>query len=124
MGTHTSDATAINTVDVAWHDPNVHPWAPFVVANPLTDRLVALIDRAERRLAITSFYFKPARALAHAVLRAARRGVHVEIFHSGASALVESDVPWLCAAIDYPALLAAGVVIRESARGGGLKSRC
>ncbi len=98
-------------------DPS--PVSPFrqQSPNPVTDALIELIDRAERRLAITSFYFKPAPPLLAAVARAARRGVAVEIVHSHCDALPASPAPWLAATFTYPRLLAAGVAIFER-RGG------
>ena len=94
-------------------DPS--PMSPFRQrqANPVTDALVALIDRAEARLMITSFYFKPVEVLLAAVERAARRGVRVEIIHSHRDALPASAAPWLAATFTYPRLLNAGVAIHE-----------
>lgn len=98
-------------------DPS--PVSPFRQRrpNPITDALVELIDRAEQRLSITSFYFKPAPLLFAAVARAAGRGVAVEIVHSHRDALPASPAPWLAATFTYPRLLAAGVAIFER-RGG------
>ncbi len=98
-------------------DPS--PVSPFrqQSPNPVTNTLIEMIDRAEQRLAITSFYFKPAPPLLTAVERAARRGVAVEIIHSHRDALPASPAPWLAATFTYPRLLAAGVAIFER-RGG------
>jgi len=92
--------------------PFRHRWP-----NQVTDALVEMIDRAEKRLAITSFYFKPVEPLLAAVERAARRGVQVEILHSHRDALPASAAPWLAATFTYRRLLAAGVAIFER-RGG------
>jgi len=98
-------------------DPS--PVSPFRQRrpNPVTDALIALIDRAEQRLVITSFYFKPAPSLLDAVVRATRRGVRVEIIHSHRDALPASPAPWLAATFTYSRLLDAGVAIYER-RGG------
>lgn len=107
-------------IEYWWHDPNrpATPFAPLAeVANPLTQRLVAAIDGARSTLRATSFYFKPCEPLAAAFERAARRGVAVEVFHSHRDALVESTMPWMAAATDYPRWLAAGITIHESRRG-------
>ena len=103
-----------------WHDPNrpASLLAPVArVQNPLTQRLMAAIDGARSSIRATSFYFKPCASLAAAFVRAARRGVAVEIFHSHRSALVESAMPWMAAAAEYRRWHAAGVTIHESARG-------
>jgi len=103
-----------------WHDPNQQArWsAPLAQAhNPLTQRLVEAIDQANTSVQATSFYFKPCAPLAAAFVRAARRGVRVEIFHSHRAALVESDMPWMAAAAAYRHWHAAGMTIHESLRG-------
>ncbi len=103
-----------------WHDPN-RPPAPLApvagVQNPLTQRLIEAIDGASASIRATSFYFKPCAALAAAFVRAAQRGVAVEIFHSHRDALVESVLPWMAAAADYRRWHGAGVTIFESVRG-------
>jgi cardiolipin synthase A/B len=107
-------------IEYWWHDPNraataLAPLADHV--NPLTRRLVALIDTATTSVRATSFYFKPCAALAAAFTHATRRGVEVEIFHSHRGALVESVLPWMAAAADYGRWHGAGLTIHESARG-------
>lgn len=86
-------------------------------ANEVTARMVDMLDAAQQSAQITSFYFKPAPVLLDAVLRAARRGVRVEVFHSHRDALPATDLAWIAAATSYPALLDAGVVIHENRRG-------
>jgi len=76
-----------------------------------------MVERARRSALITSFYFKPVRALLEAVLRASRRGVRVEVFHSHREALPATDLAWIAAAASYPALLEAGVQIYENLHG-------
>lgn len=102
-------------------NPNRHQGrlGPFRWAgsNTVTDRLVAMIDEARTSLRITSFYFKPVGPLLEAVLRAARRGVAVEIFHSHRDALPATDLAWVAAAATYPRLFAAGVGVYENRRG-------
>lgn len=91
---------------VGWHGENA-----------VTERMIAMCDAAQLSLGITAFYFKPVPRLMAAVLRAARRGVRVEIFHSHRDALPATDLAWMAAAVSYPTLLQAGVVIRENRRG-------
>jgi phosphatidylserine/phosphatidylglycerophosphate/cardiolipin synthase-like enzyme len=66
-----------------WFDnPNLHQGLFGAVGwrgpNSVTDKMIEMADAATRSLLITSFYFKPTESLMAAVLRAARRGVHVE----------------------------------------------
>lgn len=91
---------------IGWHGPNV-----------LTDKMIEMVDASSRSLLITSFYFKPTEALMAAVLRAARRGVHVEIHHSHRAALPATDLAWIAAATSYPRLLEAGAHIYENRHG-------
>lgn len=86
-------------------------------ANEVTDRMVEMVESARRSALITSFYFKPVRGLLEAVLRASRRGVRVEVFHSHREALPATDLAWIAAAASYPALLEAGVQIYENLHG-------
>lgn len=91
---------------------------PFgAVDNRLTAELAAMIDRARRSLRITAFYCKPAPVLREALLRACRRGVEVEIFHSHRDSLEASQAPWISASVRYAALLAAGARIHENRAG-------
>jgi len=117
LGPEAPDPATRYVAHLPCDDPS--PVSPFRQRrpNPVTDALIALIDRAEHRLAITSFYFKPAPPLLAAVVRAARRGVAVEIIHSHRDALPASPAPWLAATFTYPRLLAAGVALFER-RGG------
>jgi cardiolipin synthase A/B len=85
--------------------------------NPLTDRLVEMIDAAGRSVLLTSFYFKPVEPLLSAFERAARRGVRVEVFHSHRDALPATDLAWIAAAASYPRLLKAGVTLYENHHG-------
>jgi len=85
--------------------------------NEVTDRMVDMVEAARTSLAITAFYFKPVPVLMEAVVRAARRGVAVEIFHSHREALPATDLAWIAAAAGYAQLLAAGVTVRENRHG-------
>jgi cardiolipin synthase A/B len=85
--------------------------------NTVTTRMIAMLDGARSSARITSFYFKPVGPLLDAVLRAARRGVLVEVFHSHRDALPATDLAWIAAAASYPQLLDAGVRIHEHRRG-------
>lgn len=104
-------------MDWWWCDPNADPtaFAPLRrgTENPITDGLIRLINLAECTVAISSFYVKPEPRLRAAILAAARRGVRVQIFHSGSDALGGAEASWLAAALDYPTLLEAGVRIFE-----------
>lgn len=85
--------------------------------NEVTERMIEAVDSARHTLVITSFYFKPVKALLDAVLRAAHRGVRVEVFHSHRDALPTTDLAWIAAAASYGPLLGAGVRIYENRRG-------
>lgn len=102
------------------HDPNrdASRWGALGrrEMNPLTLMLADKIRKAQRTIQLTSFYYKPARLIAEAIKEATARGVTVDIFHSHASAL-DSQLPWLAAATDYPALAEQGVRIYENRHG-------
>jgi len=85
--------------------------------NFISTRIGDAIAGARASVRLTSFYFKPAPALRRVILAAARRGVRVEIFHSGVEALPETRLAWMAAASDYDELLAAGIEIHESPHG-------
>ncbi len=85
--------------------------------NEVTTRLVEMLDAARASAQITSFYFKPAPVLLDAVLRAARRGVRVAVFHSHRDALPATDLAWIAAAASYGRLLGAGVEVFENRHG-------
>ena len=86
-------------------------------ANVVTERMIDMLDAARVSVRITSFYFKPVAPLLDAVLRAARRGVSVEVFHSHRDALPATDLAWIAAAASYPPLLDAGVRLYENRHG-------
>lgn len=115
------DARGAGALDYWCCNPNLHQtWlGPFGWRGPnaVTDRMVAMLDAASASVSITAFYFKPTPVLLDAVLRAARRGVRVEVFHSHRDALPATDLAWIAAAARYDRLLAAGVVIHENRRG-------
>jgi len=85
--------------------------------NVVTDRLVEMLDTADRSVSLTSFYFKPVEALMAALIRAAGRGVQVEVFHSHRDALPTTDLAWIAAAVNYGRLLSAGIRVFENRRG-------
>lgn len=91
---------------LGWHGPNV-----------VTDRLVRMIDAAQRSIALTSFYFKPVKPLVTALVDAARRGVQVEVHHSHREALPTTELAWIAAAAHYRRLLRAGVQVYENRHG-------
>lgn len=123
--THLQALAATEPADLAvdyWFcNPNLHqgPWGALGWRGPnaLTDRMVAMVDGATRSLHITSFYFKPTEPLMAAVLRAAARGVRVEVFHSHLDALPATDLAWIAAAAGYGRLLEAGVRLYENRHG-------
>ena len=84
--------------------------------NPLTLMFADKIRNAQRTIQLTSFYYKPAPLIAEALKEATARGVAVDIYHSDASAL-DSQLPWLAAATDYPSLIEQGVRIYENRHG-------
>ena len=114
-------ACAACALDYWCCNPNLHqgPLGPlgWRGSNAVTDRMVEMLDAARSSVQITAFYFKPVPALMAAVVRAARRGVAVEVFHSHREALPATDLAWIAAAVNYPALLDAGVTIHENRRG-------
>ena len=94
------------------------PLFPFgTVHNRLTDEIVQLIDGAQRSLCIASLYCKPAPVLKAAILRACRRGVDVEIFHSHRDSLGVTHFPWISASIQYGSILKEGARIYENRPG-------
>ncbi|MEQ1898408.1 MAG: phosphatidylserine/phosphatidylglycerophosphate/cardiolipin synthase family protein [Vicinamibacterales bacterium] len=116
----TSSVSACN-LDYWFCNPNLAqgPLGPFLWRGPnaVTARMVEMLDAARSTAQITAFYFKPVPQLMDAVLRAARRGVAVEVFHSHREALPATDLAWIAAAVNYPRLLGAGVTIVENRRG-------
>ncbi|MFN7978523.1 MAG: phosphatidylserine/phosphatidylglycerophosphate/cardiolipin synthase family protein [Vicinamibacterales bacterium] len=117
----TADAPADLELDYWLCDPNAtQGWSgPFGWRgdNAITTRMIAMLDEARTSARVTSFYFKPAPPLLDAVLRAARRGVRVEVFHSHRDALPATDLAWIAAAASYPRLLDAGVHLFENRHG-------
>ncbi len=101
--------------DPAERSGNLFPFG--TVHNRLTDDLVKLIDSAKRSLCIASLYCKPAPVLKAALLRACRRGVDVEIFHSHRDSLGVTHFPWISASIQYGSVLKAGARIYENRAG-------
>ena len=91
---------------LGWHGPN-----------SLTEKMIEMVDASTRSLLITSFYFKPTESLMAAVLRAVRRGVHVEVHHSHRDALPATDLAWIASATSYQRLLDAGVHVYENRHG-------
>ncbi len=91
---------------LGWPGPNV-----------VTDRLIEMISQARQSISITSFYFKPVDTLVDALVRAAERGVRVEVYHSHLDALPATELAWIAAAAHYPRLLNAGVQVFENRQG-------
>jgi phosphatidylserine/phosphatidylglycerophosphate/cardiolipin synthase-like enzyme len=108
-------------LDYWFCNPNLHQgrWGALGWRGPnaLTNRMIEMVDAATRSLSITSFYFKPTEALMAAVVRAARRGVQVDVHHSHRDALPATDLAWIAAAVSYPRLLEAGVRLYECRHG-------
>ena len=108
-------------IDYRFFDPNHHSGflGPLFWPgqNSVTEWMIELLDNARESVLITSFYFKPTRWLMKAVLRAARRGVRIEVFHSHRDALPSTDLAWIAAAAGFGKLLRAGVTIYENRHG-------
>ena len=85
--------------------------------NEVTDRMIDMLDAARDTVQITSFYFKPVAQVMTALIRAARRGVRVEVYHSHRHALPATDLAWIAASVGYARLLDAGVQVRENLHG-------
>ena len=114
-------ARADLSIDYWFENPNLRqgPLGPvgWRGLNAVTARLVEMIDSARDEALITSFYFKPCRLLVDALLRAARRGVRIEVHHSHRAALPATDLAWIAAAVSYGPLLEADIAIYESLHG-------
>ena len=108
-------------LDYRFFDPNHHSGflGPLLWRgqNSVTEWMIELLDNARESVSITSFYFKPTRRLMKAVLRAAHRGVRIEVFHSRRDALPSTDLAWIAAAAGFGKLLRAGVAIYENRHG-------
>lgn len=108
-------------LDYWFCNPNLHQGTlgplGWTGPNSLTTRMTEMVQAAQRSLVLTSFYFKPTRVLRDAIISAARRGVHVEVHHSHRDALPATDLAWIAAAVDYDALLDAGVHLYENRHG-------
>ncbi|MFQ5631244.1 MAG: phosphatidylserine/phosphatidylglycerophosphate/cardiolipin synthase family protein, partial [bacterium] len=99
-------------------DPS--PFSPIrqYWTNPITTGLIKSINQAQKKIELTSFYFKPHPKLFDAIESAAKRGVRVEIHHSHRGALAGvTRLPWLAASARYPRLLRQSVKIYEHLQG-------
>jgi len=85
--------------------------------NIVSERLIEMIDAARSSVSITSFYFKPVEPVLAAFVRAAERGVQVEVHHSHRDALPTTDLAWIAAAAHYDRLWKAGVRVHENRHG-------
>ncbi|HRP70174.1 MAG TPA: phosphatidylserine/phosphatidylglycerophosphate/cardiolipin synthase family protein, partial [Turneriella sp.] len=85
--------------------------------NTITEAMVQLFEEARESVFLTSFYFKPTKKLFRAMLRAARRGVKITIFHSHRAALDATDLAWIAAAVKFDLLLKAKIRIFENKKG-------
>lgn len=95
-------------------DPAIFNPITQKMPNPITKTLIDSIRQARKKIALTSFYFKPHPRLFEAIELAAKRGVQIEIHHSHRNALGGvTHLPWLAAAARYPRLLKSGVTIYE-----------
>lgn len=110
-----------HSVEYIYFDPNAHQslFGPLFwrKENSLSKKMESLIDRAQKHIAVSSFYFKPIPRLLDALIRAVRRGVHVEVFHSGKSTLEQTELAWIAAATKYPYMLRHGIKIYEHSLG-------
>ena len=116
-----SDMTAEITLEYWLCNPNLHQGIAGPVGwrgrNEVTDRFVERIGSARRSIRITSFYFKPVESLLVALVDAARRGVHIEVYHSHLDALPATDLAWIAAAANYERLLEVGMHLYENRHG-------
>ncbi len=121
LGQAAADHTADLEMDYWLCNPNAYQgWLGplgWRGRNEVTDRMIGMLDAAQSSVLLTSFYFKPAGPLRDAVLRAAARGVQVEVFHSHRDALPATDLAWIAAAAGYDRLLDAGVILWENRHG-------
>jgi cardiolipin synthase A/B len=85
--------------------------------NTITDYLIDVFSKAKNNISLTSLYFKPEPSLLEAIVKAAKRGVKVEIFHSHKDALGVSIAPWTPSLHIYKKLMDAGVAIYENIGG-------
>jgi cardiolipin synthase len=85
--------------------------------NVVSQRLIDMIEAARRSVWITSFYFKPVESILAALVRAADRGVQVDVFHSHREALPATELAWIAAAANYTRLLNAGIRVYENRHG-------
>ena len=115
------DAEADLALDYWLCNPNAlqGPFGPigWRGRNVVTERLIEMLDVARESISMTSFYFKPVEPLMAALVRAARRGVSVEVHHSHRDALPTTDLAWIAAAASYGRLLRAGVRVYENLHG-------
>ncbi len=86
-------------------------------SNIITDYLIDIFSQTTKQISLTSFYFKPEPSLVDALIKAAKRGVKVEIFHSHMDALGVSIAPWIPSFHLYKKLMDAGVIIYENKNG-------
>jgi cardiolipin synthase len=94
------------------------PFFPLgAVRNRLTQAIVDLIDQAQHSLSFTSIYVKPPPILEDAIVRACRRGVKVEVFHSHRGSLGVSHLPWIAASFHAAFIIKEGATIYESLAG-------
>ncbi|MEZ4273321.1 MAG: phosphatidylserine/phosphatidylglycerophosphate/cardiolipin synthase family protein [Myxococcota bacterium] len=110
--------TTVDSIFDYWtHDPNIQEHN-----NLITEGLVRRMNAATESIAVTTFFYKPMPLLAQAMLRACKRGVRVEIFHSASQALKETRLPYVAAVPKLGDLLRAGGVVYENQIGEHAKS--
>ena len=102
-------------------DPNFgsqkfHPLR-FRGTNCISEKIIDLIQKAEKEILISSFYFKPVKSIQKALLVAASRGVAIKVFHSSRNALPETDLAWIASGVEYMRLLNHDISIYENQEG-------
>lgn len=110
------------TIGYISYDPVADPHVlnPMMLSKPNenTDYLEKEIDKAVSRICLSSVFFKPCPQLMAALERASKRGVNVEVFHSGLNVFNGAiTIPYTPCYMRYKKCLKAGITIWENDEG-------
>ncbi len=83
-------------------------------ANRVTTALLETFKRATKSITVTSNYVNASDALQGELIAASKRGVAVTVITAGPNANTKSNIPYINASTNYPALLDAGIRIMET----------